>query len=78
MTTERDVTVRRTTKLELGLVFGLIINGVGIGIFIGEVRGLARDVSEMTTELRSFRAQAPTQAVLLYRVEQLEIKLRSK
>lgn len=72
MTERGEYTIRKTTKLELGLVGALILNGIGIGIFVGQVRSLTAKVDDMTLEMRANRAQAPEVAVLKYRVEQLE------
>ena len=69
-----DHTIRRTTKLELGLAIGLIVNAVGIGIFIGTVAALKDDVGDVIAEVRAIREQAPDLAVLKYRVDQLEKK----
>lgn len=77
---DRDFTIRRTTKLELGLAVGLLVNAIGIAVFattiVGRVSAVTDSVKEAIVEIRAMRAQAPDLAVLKYRVEQLEQKTR--
>jgi hypothetical protein len=75
---QTDFTIRRSTKLELGLVVALVLNGIGIGIFVGQVRGLTSSLQDVSTEMRSFREQAPKIAVMQYRIEQLEQSNRAE
>ena len=71
-----EFTVRRSTKLELGLAIGLLINFGGVVAFattmVNKVDQVTKSVDEAVVEIKTLRSQAPELAVLRYRVEQLE------
>jgi hypothetical protein len=69
-------TLRRTTKLELGLAGGMamvLVAVVAFGITLREtVDDMKSDLADALIDLRVIKQQAPDLAVLRYRVEQLE------
>jgi hypothetical protein len=71
-------TLRRTTKLELGLAGGMamvLVAVVAFGITLREtVDDMKSDLEDALIDLRVIKQQAPDLAVLRYRVEQLELE----
>lgn len=72
----REITIRRTTKLELGLVAALIIN---VGAIVGFAFSMVSKVDTVISNMNQLRDDVKTlsngiadMSVLRYRVEQLE------